>query len=92
MSRWPTGSHGSPSLSLPFLIGWVAGLVVVLAPVDRWLAAAARGATDGDDDADPKRLARACRAASAAPRWFALLYVFGLAPHTWVGARQIAAA
>ena len=64
------------ALSLPFLIGWVAGLVVVLAPIDRWLAATARAATDGaDEDADRQLLARACRAASAAPRWFAFLWM-----------------
>jgi signal transduction histidine kinase len=101
------------ALSLPFVIGWIVGLVAVLVPIDRWLAAAARGAMDGDEDADRKRLARACRAASAAPRWFALLWmvnwvapfallniialwlqadVFGLAPHTWVGAAFMFAA
>ena len=100
------------ALSIPFLIGWIAGLVVVLAPIDRWLAAAARDGIDGEDE-DRRRLARACRAASAAPRWFALLWmvnwvapyallnvialwlqadVFGLAPHTWVGAAFMFAA
>jgi two-component system NtrC family sensor kinase len=63
------------ALSIPFLIAWIAGLVAVLAPIERWLAAAARDRMNGDEDADRKRLARACHAASAAPRWFALLWM-----------------
>jgi signal transduction histidine kinase len=63
------------ALSLPLLIGWIVGLVIVLAPIDRWLAAVARDGMDGGDAASRPLLARACRAASTAPRWFAFLWM-----------------
>jgi signal transduction histidine kinase len=67
--------------TLPFMGAWIAGLVVILAPIDRWLARApdTRAAPTDGEDPTGERLRAARRGASRAPRRFALLWMV-----TWV--------